>query len=79
MTTKVGINGFGRIGRQVLKAIKELHGDALEVVAINDLFDAETNAHLFKYDSNYGVFDGAVEVVDGNIWRYNLDQRNPNG
>ena len=54
MTVKLGINGFGRIGRQVLKAIKERAGEALEVVAINDLFDAETNAHLFKYDSNYG-------------------------
>jgi glyceraldehyde 3-phosphate dehydrogenase len=67
MTTRVGINGFGRIGRQVLKAIKELHPDTLEVVAVNDLFDAETNAHLFKYDSNYGRFDGTVEVKDGNI------------
>ncbi len=51
MKTKVGINGFGRIGRQVLKAIMERAGDELEVVAINDLFDAQTNAHLFKYDS----------------------------
>jgi len=67
MTTKVGINGFGRIGRQVLKAIKESYPDTLEVVAVNDLFDAETNAHLFKYDSNYGVYDGTVEVKDGNI------------
>lgn len=49
MATKVGINGFGRIGRQVLKAIKERHPDTLEVVAVNDLFDAKTNAHLFKY------------------------------
>lgn len=67
MTVKVGINGFGRIGRQVLKAASELHPDALDVVAINDLFPAETNAHLFKYDSNYGVFPGEVEVVDGNL------------
>lgn len=67
MTTRVGINGFGRIGRQVLKAIKELHPDILEVVAINDLFDAQTNAHLFKYDSNYGVYDGTVEVKDGDL------------
>ena len=64
MTVKVGINGFGRIGRQVLKAIKELHGEELEVVAINDLFDVNTNAHLFMYDSNYGKYDGTVEVVD---------------
>jgi glyceraldehyde 3-phosphate dehydrogenase len=67
MKTRVGINGFGRIGRQVLKAIRELHPDTLEVVAINDLFDAETNAHLFKYDSNYGVYGGTVEVRDGNL------------
>jgi glyceraldehyde 3-phosphate dehydrogenase len=65
MTTKIGINGFGRIGRQVLKAAKELHPDTLEVVAINDLFDTETNAHLFKYDSTYGKYPGTVEV-DGN-------------
>jgi glyceraldehyde 3-phosphate dehydrogenase len=67
MATRVGINGFGRIGRQVLKAINELHPDTIEVVAVNDLFDAETNAHLFKYDSNYGRYDGTVEVKDGNI------------
>ncbi len=65
MAVKVGINGFGRIGRQVLKAIKELHGSELDVVAINDLFDVKTNAHLFKYDSNYGQYSGTVEV-DGN-------------
>jgi glyceraldehyde 3-phosphate dehydrogenase len=63
--TKIGINGFGRIGRQVLKAMLERHGDALEVVAINDLTDAKSNAHLFKYDSTYGRFNGTVEV-DGN-------------
>jgi glyceraldehyde 3-phosphate dehydrogenase len=67
MVTKVGINGFGRIGRQVLKAIKERHPDTLEVVAVNDLFDAETNAHLFKYDSNYGRFEGTVEVKGDSI------------
>jgi glyceraldehyde 3-phosphate dehydrogenase len=64
MTTKVGINGFGRIGRQVLKAIKERHGDALEVVALNDLFDSQINAHLFKYDSNYRTYPGTVAVED---------------
>ncbi|NMC29955.1 MAG: type I glyceraldehyde-3-phosphate dehydrogenase [Pelolinea sp.] len=64
MAVKVGINGFGRIGRQVLKAIKERHGSELEVVAVNDLFSAETNAHLFKYDSNYGAYPGTV-TVDG--------------
>jgi glyceraldehyde 3-phosphate dehydrogenase len=73
MTVKVGINGFGRIGRQVLKAINERAGDALEVVAINDLFDTKTNAHLFKYDSNYGIYPGTVAiegndlVVDGKV------------
>ena len=61
---KVGINGFGRIGRQVLKAMIERHADTLEVVAINDLFDVATNAHLFKYDSNYGKFDGTVKPTD---------------
>lgn len=65
MTVKVGINGFGRIGRQVLRTIKERHPDTLEVVAINDLFDAATNAHLFKYDSTYGRYPGTVEVQDG--------------
>ncbi|HEY71945.1 MAG: type I glyceraldehyde-3-phosphate dehydrogenase [Chloroflexi bacterium] len=67
MTVKVGINGFGRIGRQVLKAMKEKYGDEFDVVAINDLFPPETNAHLFKYDSNYGVYPGTVEVVGGDI------------
>ncbi|MDH3943080.1 MAG: type I glyceraldehyde-3-phosphate dehydrogenase [Anaerolineae bacterium] len=62
MTTKIGINGFGRIGRQVLKAIHEYHDDALDVVAINDLYDTETNAHLLRYDSNYGKFPGEVEI-----------------
>jgi len=67
MTVKVGINGFGRIGRQVLKAIKERHGNDLEVIAVNDLFDADVNAHLFKYDSNYGAYEGLVEVNNGDL------------
>jgi len=67
MTTKVGLNGFGRIGRQVLKIMLDRHPDTLEVVAINDLWDPKTNAQLFKYDSTYGKFDGSVEVVDGNL------------
>ncbi len=67
MTVNVGINGFGRIGRQVLKAIKEKYEGELQVVAVNDLYDAETNAHLFKYDSNYGVYPGDVEVVEGDL------------
>jgi glyceraldehyde 3-phosphate dehydrogenase len=62
---RLGINGFGRIGRQVLKAVLERYPKALRVVAINDLFDVETNAHLFKYDSNYGRFDGKVEIKKG--------------
>ncbi|HUE98500.1 MAG TPA: type I glyceraldehyde-3-phosphate dehydrogenase [Anaerolineales bacterium] len=67
MTVKVGINGFGRIGRLVLRTIKERHPNELEVVAVNDLFDAPTNAHLFKYDSTYGTYAGTVEVQDGNL------------
>lgn len=65
MATKIGINGFGRIGRQVLKAVNEFHKGEIEVVAINDLFDTATNAHLFKYDSSYGKYPGTVEV-EGN-------------
>lgn len=65
MTIKVGINGFGRIGRQVLKAIRDLYPKELEVVAFNDIGDLKTMAHLLKYDSNYGRFDGTVEVADG--------------
>jgi glyceraldehyde 3-phosphate dehydrogenase len=67
MKTRIAINGFGRIGRQVLKAVKKYHNDTLQVVAINDLYDAETNARLFKYDSNYGTYPGSVEVKDGNL------------
>jgi glyceraldehyde 3-phosphate dehydrogenase len=67
MAVKIGINGFGRVGRQVLKALKENYSDAFDVVAVNDLFDAKTNAHLFKYDSNYGIYQGAVEVVESDI------------
>jgi glyceraldehyde 3-phosphate dehydrogenase len=67
MTVKVGINGFGRIGRQVLKIMLERHAGDLEVVAVNDLWDPQTNAQLFKYDSTYGKFEGSVEVVEGNL------------
>jgi glyceraldehyde 3-phosphate dehydrogenase len=63
MATKVGINGFGRIGRQVLKAMKELHPKDFDVVAFNDLGNLEVMAHLFKYDSNYGRYEGDVEVT----------------
>jgi len=65
MAIRVGINGFGRIGRQVLKAMREFYGDEIDVVAFNDLGDLESMAHLFRYDSNYGVYPGAVEVVQG--------------
>ena len=64
---KVGINGFGRIGRQVLKAALEKYPKEFQIVAVNDLVDAKTNAHLFKYDSNYGRFDGEVKVVGGDL------------
>ncbi len=60
MPTRIGINGFGRIGRQTFKAILDNHAPELEVVAINDLVDTATNAHLLKYDSNYGRFPGEV-------------------
>jgi glyceraldehyde 3-phosphate dehydrogenase len=63
MTIRVGINGFGRIGRQSLKAILDRHSSDLEVVAINDLTDTQTNAHLLKYDSTYGRFPGEVEAT----------------
>jgi glyceraldehyde 3-phosphate dehydrogenase len=67
MATKVGINGFGRIGRLALKAIIQRCGGKVEVVAVNDLTDAKTNAHLFKYDSNYGIYPGKVEAKDDGI------------
>ena len=67
MKTKIGINGFGRIGRLVFRTIKARHPDTLEVVAINDLFDAPTNAHLLKYDSTYGTYAGSVAAVDGHL------------
>ena len=67
MAVKVGINGFGRIGRLVFRAIKQRHADEIEVVAVNDLFDAATNAHLLKYDSTYGQYNGTVEAKDGHL------------
>jgi len=63
MATRVGINGFGRIGRQSMKAMLERHSHELEVVAVNDLTDTKTNAHLLKYDSTYGRFPGEVETT----------------
>jgi glyceraldehyde 3-phosphate dehydrogenase len=67
MTTRVGINGFGRIGRQVLKAMRDYHPDKLEVVAFNDIGDMAIMAHLLRYDSNYGRFNGHVEVADDGL------------
>jgi glyceraldehyde 3-phosphate dehydrogenase len=82
MATKIGINGFGRIGRQVFKAIRDYYPDSLEVVAANDIGDLKTMAHLLKYDSNYGRFDGSIEVtgeglmVDGELLKI-LSERDP--
>jgi glyceraldehyde 3-phosphate dehydrogenase len=67
MAVKVGINGFGRIGRQVFKAIHDFHSDELQVVAVNDLTDPRTNAHLLKYDSTYGAFPGDIRASDDAI------------
>ncbi|HXG42903.1 MAG TPA: type I glyceraldehyde-3-phosphate dehydrogenase [Dehalococcoidia bacterium] len=64
MPVRIGINGFGRIGRQTFKAIRDYYRDELQVVAINDLADPATNAHLLKYDSNYGRYPGTVEAQD---------------
>src|SRR4028119_374678 len=61
---RVAINGFGRIGRQVFKAILERYPDELEVVAVNDLTENETLAHLLRYDSTYGQFEGEVEATE---------------
>ena len=66
MATKVGINGFGRIGRLALRAIFERHPE-VEVVAINDLATPEQNAHLFKYDTNYGPYKGEISVQNGGL------------
>ncbi len=66
MTIRVGINGYGRIGRNVLRALFEAERTGeIEIVAVNDLGDAETNAHLTRYDSAHGKFPGKVEVKDG--------------
>ena len=82
MATKIGINGFGRIGRQVLRIVQEQHRRDIEVVAVNDLTDTKTNAHLFKYDSSYGRYPGLVEAssdsitIDGNQVKI-LAERDP--
>ncbi len=82
MTTRIGINGFGRVGRLTLKAINQYHNGKLEVAAINDLTDTKTNAHLLKWDSTYGPYPGKVEatedsiIVDGKKVKV-LAERNP--
>ena len=65
MATKIGINGFGRIGRQTVRAIKKYHPDKLDIVAINTPANVETIARLLKYDSDYGHYPGTVEPADG--------------
>jgi len=67
MKTRIGINGFGRIGRLTLRAINQYQKDKLEVVAINDLTDTKTNAHLLKWDSVYGRYPGEVGAKDDAI------------
>jgi len=67
MAVKVGINGFGRIGRQVLRRFVDGYKNEIEVVGINDLTDAKTLAHLFKYDSNFGVYPGTVTFDENSI------------
>lgn len=66
MPTRIAINGFGRIGRQVFRVLLERYHN-LEVVALNDLVDAKTAAHLFKYDSNYGTYPGTVTHAEGSL------------
>jgi glyceraldehyde 3-phosphate dehydrogenase len=63
MNHRIAINGFGRIGRLTLRTVLERYPDQIEVVAVNDIADTATNAHLFKYDSTYGTFPGTVEVM----------------
>ncbi|NLF11344.1 MAG: type I glyceraldehyde-3-phosphate dehydrogenase, partial [Anaerolineaceae bacterium] len=65
MTIKIGINGFGRIGRQIFRIAWENHRDDLEIVGVNDITDTPTLAHLLKYDSNYGRFPAEIEVLEG--------------
>ena len=67
MTTRIGVNGFGRIGRLVTRATMERYPETLEVAAVNDLTDDKTNAHLFKYDTSYGVYPGSVAADNGDL------------
>jgi glyceraldehyde 3-phosphate dehydrogenase len=75
MTVKVAINGYGRIGRNILRALYESGRDDVQIVAINDLGDANTNAHLTQYDTTHGKFPGTVEV-DGDDMIVNGDRIN---
>jgi len=82
MATRIGINGFGRIGRLTLRTIHQYHQDRLEVVAINDIADTKTNAHLLRWDTNYGHFpcelgaDGKSIIVGGKAIK-TLSEREP--
>jgi glyceraldehyde 3-phosphate dehydrogenase len=67
MAPKIGINGFGRIGRLVFRVINQHYADKLEIAVVNDLTDAKTNAHLLKYDSTYGIYPGKIEAQDNAI------------
>ena len=67
MAVKVGINGFGRIGRQVTKRLLEKYGNEIEIVGVNDLTDAKTLAHLYKYDSNFGVCNSEISAKENSI------------
>ncbi len=82
MATKIGINGFGRVGRLTLRAVNQYHNGKLEVAAVNDLTDTKTNAHLLKWDSTYGPYPGEVKatedsiIIDGKEVKV-LSERNP--
>ncbi|MFQ3610458.1 MAG: type I glyceraldehyde-3-phosphate dehydrogenase [Fimbriimonadales bacterium] len=67
MPIRIGINGFGRIGRMTLRAIRKHYPGEFDVVAINDLTDAHSNAHLFKYDTTYGTYPGTVQAEESAI------------
>jgi glyceraldehyde 3-phosphate dehydrogenase len=67
MVPRIGINGLGRIGRLTLRSMRQRHGNALEVVAVNDMADLKTNAHLLRYDSTYGIFPGRIEIGEGRL------------
>ena len=82
MAIRIGINGFGRIGRLVVRALRELYPEDIDIIAFNDLGDLNTMAHLFKYDSNYGRYPGTVEkgnsslIIDGDELKV-LSQKDP--